>query len=164
MAVENYVDTTSAAFIGTYKLCGDYNRGVPSISGKRIAQLRMKAGFETQGALASKAQIDPSKLSRLENDKPVNLTLKTLERLAKTLKISPGELFSARPEEVSGHVERPRQHLAVLESLVAELDAETPAEDSWRGDVLKAVAALNRALRRGTDSGTAGAPPATARR
>jgi transcriptional regulator with XRE-family HTH domain len=164
MASESCADTTSAVFVSTYLNSGDYNRRVPSISGKWITTLRERAGFDTQGALASKAKIDPSKLSRIENDKPVNLTLKTLERLAKTLKVSTGELFATRPEGASGHVERPHQHLAVLENLTAELDAEAPAEDTWRGDVLKAIAALNRALRRGPDSGTAGAPPATARR
>jgi transcriptional regulator with XRE-family HTH domain len=165
----NYLASTpSHAFISTYETGGGYTRGVPSsIAGKRISQLRVKAGFATQQALAEAAGIDGSKLSRLENDKPVNLTLKTLERLAQALKVSVGALFdNPRPEKDAGLVERPEaeDHPVLADIILAGLDADTPAEDSWRGDVLKALHVLNRALRREAPPGDAAAPAAKTRR
>jgi len=47
--------------------------------------------------------MDGSKLSRIENNKPVNLTLKTIERLAVALKVPVRELFTEpRPEQGGG--------------------------------------------------------------
>ncbi len=141
-------------FTNTYSKADGYTPGVKSaISGKRVTELREAAGFKTQGALASAAGLDPSKLSKLENDHPVNLTLKTLERLAAAMKVSVGELFtSPRPEGLSGHdagtaaAERGRDPR--LDTLIAQLDADYPAEDSIEGDIHQALAALTRALRR----------------
>jgi transcriptional regulator with XRE-family HTH domain len=158
MDANNCDYTTSAVFISICEDVGGYTPGVPSIRGKRIVELRLAAGFATQKEFAKKAKIDPSKLSRLENDKPVNLTLKTIERLAKTLRVLPGELFSEpRPEGDAGLVHSTQERDQILNRLVSTLDTETPAEDSWRGDVLKAIAVLNRALRR-TDAGTGFTP------
>jgi len=138
----------------------------PSIRGKKIVELREAAGFKTQGALATAARMDPSKVSKLENDKAVNLTLKTIERLATTLKVNPGELFEdTRPGE-PGHGDTAAaadERNSILEHQLEALDVEVPAEDSWRGDVLKAVAVLNRALRR-PDTGTATETTSKARR
>lgn len=156
MNASNYALTPSAALISTYEDARGYTPGVPAIVGKHLIALRTRAGFETQQKLAAKAKVDASKLSKLENDRPVNLTLITLERLAKALKVPVRELFnSPRPEGATGHGVDDKG-IAVLQGLLQSVDQETPAEDSWRGDVLKAVAALNRALRRpDTKSGVA---------
>lgn len=63
------------------------------ISGTHIRRLRLRAGFQRQQDLARKAGIDASKISMLENDKRVNFTLDSLERLAAALRVTVGNLF-----------------------------------------------------------------------
>ena len=67
-------------------------------------------------------------------------------------------LTAPRPEDSSGHAESTPAvpgHPG-LERLLSSLDTEFPAEESVEGDIHKAIAALNRALRRPRASGTAG--------
>jgi transcriptional regulator with XRE-family HTH domain len=107
------------------------------------------------------ADVDASKLSKLENDKPVNLTLKTIERLAAALRVAPLELFvQPRPEEMPDHVGGiggvGSEAGSSINPLAAEfytkfleaVDRDDPAPDTLEGDVLKAHAALTRAVRR----------------
>lgn len=138
--------------------------------GGRIREIREDRKLSQDG-LSGMSGVSKGDISRHErNDPKSNPSVAALVRLSLALNVPQSSLLEPtgspipRPGETTGHVERPRQHLAVLESLVAELDIEAPAEDSWRGDVYKALAALNRALRRGTDTGQAGAAPATTRR
>lgn len=133
------------------------------IEGATIMRLMKDAGFTTQAALAEASELDPSKLSALVNNKPVNLTLKSVERMAKALKVPVGRLFEEpRPEESAGHV--PLSPHSGIEALIAALDDEFPAEDSVEGDIHKAIAALTRALRRGRPAASAPGQAAKARR
>lgn len=97
--------------------------------------------------------MDRYRLSKLESGENENPELATLELIAAALAIDVGELF-ARPrseEETERDHERPNEGSPVLEQLLGAIDTETPADDSWKGDVLKAIAVLNRALRRPAD-------------
>lgn len=137
--------------------------------GDRIKEIRNGKGL-TQETLADLVverggAMDRYRLSKIETGENDNPELDTLRLIAEALDVDIGEIFILpRPELEAGHGEQPRQYFAVLENLVAELDAQVPAEDTWRGDVLKAIAALNRALRRGPDSGAVGDAPAATRR
>jgi len=144
------VYTTSTVFTSTYRHLGGYTPAVSGIDGKRVDQLRELAGFKTQAALAEAAEMDPSKLSALVNGKKPNLTLRTIERLSSALKVDIRELFESPRPEVSGHADE-SEHVSghqMLEALLSTIDQEFPAEDSLEGDIHKAIAALNRALRR----------------
>jgi transcriptional regulator with XRE-family HTH domain len=125
--------------------------------GRRIRQLR---GKRTLKEINQGAKVGVSKLSKLERGDEDNPQYETLVRVARGLDVPLATLFDeSRPEEGSGHAERPSEGSPILETFLARLDAEAPAEDSVRGDILKAIAALNRALRREADTG---APPAQA--
>lgn len=137
--------------------CLSYSAGRMSSAqrvGDRIRDWRLRRRF-TQDVLGEKIGSDGSRVGRLEKGTE-NPTLETLDKLAVALKVDVAEFFVARPGESTGHAaELSGSNLGVLETLLAAVDAEAPAEDSWRGDVLKAVATLNRALRRpdtGADS------------
>lgn len=124
--------------------------------GDRIREWRLRRRL-TQDELGEKIGSDGSRVGRLEKGTE-NPTLETLDKLAGALKVDVAEFFVARPGESTGHAtERSGSNLGVLETLLASVDAESPAEDSWRGDVLKAVATLNRALRR-PDAGAGSEP------
>lgn len=91
------------------------------------------------------------RIHRLEKGSE-NPTLETLDKLATALEIDVSYLLAPRSEKEPGRVGAAEDHPVLAHIILAGLDADTPAEDSWRGDVLKAIAVLNRALRR---------PPAT---
>lgn len=138
--------------------------------GGRLRELREARGL-TQGQLAERSGSGEAEISRHErNHEKSNPGVDVLGRYAVALDVPLYSLFESvgssipRPEEDSGHGERARQHSEVLERLVVELDAEAPAPDTWRGDVLKAIAALNRALRRGEDSAAPGDAASSTRR
>lgn len=131
--------------------------------GANLREWRLRRRL-TQEELGAKVGSDGPRIGRLEKGTE-NPTLETIDKIGVALDLDVSLLHVPRPEEESiSEGGRPRQHLAVLEDLVSALDTDFPAEDSWRGDIYKAIAALNRALRRGEDSGASGAPPATARR
>lgn len=117
--------------------------------GARLRELRQRRRI-SQEVLGEKVGSDGPRIHRLEKGSE-NPTLETLDKLADALEVDVSEfLVPVREQESAGarRVERNQ----ILEdrwgALLEALDAEVPAEDSWRGDVLKAVAALNRALRR----------------
>jgi transcriptional regulator with XRE-family HTH domain len=129
---------------------------------ERISEL---IGSE-HGRLASVARaagMDSPQLDRLRRGENDNPTVQVLERIAKALKVPVGELFT-RPEGEAGRVNErsPREGAGIFEELLATLDTDAPAEDTTRGDILKAQsalasaqAALNRALRRADEDGRA---------
>lgn len=80
-------------FISTYELSSRYTPVVAIIHGEHIRRLREAAGFATQRAMAEAAGMDPSKVSKLEADKEVNLRMETLKRLAATLGVPVRTLF-----------------------------------------------------------------------
>jgi len=152
-----YALTTSLTFADTCEEGRGYTRGVSTpISGQRIVELRRQAGFATQQALAEAAGMDGSKLSRIENNKPVNLTLKTIERLAVALKVPVRELFTEpRPEQgggrESGASASGGEGLAdSLRRAIADYEATGQFPGDWRGDIMLAIFALTRALQRPT--------------
>ncbi len=59
--------------------------------GSQLRELRMEAGL-TQEALAARAGLHPTFISRLEGGK-VNISLKALLRICRALKVSPAGLF-----------------------------------------------------------------------
>jgi DNA-binding XRE family transcriptional regulator len=70
--------------------------------GENVRHWRIAAGL-TQTAVAKQCGINRSYLSRLESGRR-NPTLATLERLAKTLKVTPGAFFEGRREAAGlGH-------------------------------------------------------------
>jgi transcriptional regulator with XRE-family HTH domain len=106
----------------------------------------------TQEQLGEKIGSDGPRVGRLEKGSE-NPTLETIDKLATALSVDVSDLFIyPRPDVESGDAdsaaERPRDRNPILEARLEALDGEMPADDSWRGDVLKAVAVLNRALRR----------------
>ena len=133
--------------------------------GERIKEIRDARGL-TRPELADRAKMSVDDLGRHErNDAESNPSVDVLMRIALALSVRPGAILEPkgspipRPDQESGVGQRPEGDplLAAFAHRLAELDTETPAEDSWRGDVLKAIAVLNRALRRESDAGTA--PP-----
>lgn len=127
--------------------------------GERLLEWRQRRKLSQQ-ALGEKIGADGPRIHRLEKGAE-NPTLDTLDRLAVALDVDVSALLAPRSGEDAG---RDRTQVdSLLASFVARLDSDTPAEDSWRGDVLQALAVLNRALRR-HDSGDSAAPPAKARR
>lgn len=128
--------------------------------GSRIKEWRLRREL-TQEELGDKIGSDGPRVGRLEKGSE-NPTLETLDKLASALKVDVSDLFRPRPED-AGHEDRPRERSQVLDQILSELDQEYPAADSWEGDIHKAIAALNRALRRGRDSGTVNRAPKTAR-
>ena len=59
----------------------------------RIRQLRQKHGYSQQ-KLAELAEIEYKHIQRLESQKPCDVKLSTLEKLAKALKVSLPKLLS----------------------------------------------------------------------
>jgi transcriptional regulator with XRE-family HTH domain len=136
--------------------------------GSRLAEIREARGY-SQPDLAEKSGVSVGDISRHEtNSAKSNPAIATLGRLAVALRVPLDCLFQPvgsrvpRPEE-TGHAEadkgRTIERSALYEAAIAALDVEMPAEDTWRGDVLKAIAALNRALRR-PDPGASTQPAA----
>lgn len=112
-----------------------------------------------QDVLGERVGADGPRISRLESGQE-NPTLETIDRLAAILQVDVSVFHVPRPEEgLSRDDGRPSQGSEVLNYLLQSLDSEAPAEDSWQGDILKAIAALNRALRR-ADPGASTGPAA----
>jgi len=63
---------------------------------KNVRALRIKAGL-TQSALAKSSRRDVRYISEIEND-PQNMTLDTIESLAKALSVLPSELIRTEQE------------------------------------------------------------------
>jgi len=62
------------------------------ILAKRLKVLRERRGLTQQG-LAERANLDYKHLQSLEGKRPPNVTLDTLERLARALSTSPADLL-----------------------------------------------------------------------
>jgi transcriptional regulator with XRE-family HTH domain len=113
----------------------------------------LEATGKKQNAVAKDAGLKPSQVSEIAAGK-INPRWSAVEKLAKGFGVSPAKFLAGppRPEKATGHERLGGERNPILSDrfavLLSALDVETPAEDSWRGDVLKAVAALNRALRR----------------
>ena len=129
--------------------------------GAWIKEWRLKREM-SQEVLGEKAGTDGPRIGRLEKGTE-NPTVETLDKLTAALEIDLSHLTAPRPEEGADDeqaevgTDRNRARVArYLRSLVDAVDVEFPAQDNWQGDVHKAIAALNRALRREADSG---APP-----
>jgi transcriptional regulator with XRE-family HTH domain len=118
----------------------------------------------TLDELADRSKLNRGTIHRILDDKTNEPSFNTVVKLAAAfgpdVTHEMARLINPRPDQESGHAER-RAGSPVLEALLAHLDEEAPAEDSVRGDILKAIAALNRALRRDADTG---APPAATRK
>jgi len=133
--------------------------------GARIREIRDDRKL-SQDELAEAARVSAGDISRHErNDIKSNPSVDSLVRIALALHVPMHVLFQPvgspipRPDQERRSVESSGEDSPLLERLVKTLDAEYEGEDSWRGDVLKAVAALNRALRRADpapSTGTAG--------
>lgn len=113
--------------------------------GERLREWRQRRRVSQQ-KLGEAIGADGPRIHRLEKGQE-NPTLETLDKLAEALKIDASELLRPSPEETDRAGRNPLL-ASRWDPLLEALDAEVPAEDSWRGDVLKALAALNRALRR----------------
>jgi transcriptional regulator with XRE-family HTH domain len=140
--------------------------------GARLKEIREARGL-SQKEVGQRAGLQSgTEISRHErNAVDSNPTVAIVGRIAAALEVSISALFEPvgypipRPEG-SGHAERRRdgvERSAILQAVLDRRDQKTPAEDSWRGDVLRAqdaitdaAAALNRALRRPADSGESG--------
>lgn len=114
--------------------------------GSRLREWRNRRRL-SQEVLGEKIGSDGPRVHRLEKGSE-NPTLETLDKIADALEIDVSELLNPRPEGATGRADNRSQDLAILEELLSVVDRETPAQDSWRGDVLQAIATLNRALRR----------------
>lgn len=124
--------------------------------GERLREWRSRRNLSGQ-ALGDKIGADSSRISRLEKGTE-NPTLDTLDKLAAALDVDVSVLLEPRPEE-SGHVAGGSDGSEILAAYLARIDEEAPAEDSWRGDVIQAIAVLTRALRRPAP-GEPASPPA----
>lgn len=127
--------------------------------GERLRTLRQQRRL-SQKALGEMVGSDGPRIHRIEKGLE-NPTLETLDKLARALVVDITDVFGARPEAEAGHAtdraaavhDHPR-----LERLIASVDSDFPAEDSVEGDIHKAIAALNRALRRPRTSATPDRP------
>jgi transcriptional regulator with XRE-family HTH domain len=139
--------------------------------GGRIKELREASG-KSQDELGKDAGIGGTEISRHEtNNSKSNPTIAVLARIARALNVPLWALFEPqghplpRPGE-TGHVEsteRPRGEGSQLLAIAEAVDGQVRAEDSWRGDIVKAIAVLTRALGRG-DRGEADNETKKARR
>lgn len=101
--------------------------------------------------LASAAGMKSPQLQKIANGTTRDPGVTTLSRIAEAMGMTLAALINeTHPRIDEGRVPfRPGdQGAAVLEEVLRSLDTEEPAEETWRGDVLKAIAALTRALRR----------------
>lgn len=60
--------------------------------GKRVRDLRLQKGFSSQIALANKAGLDRTYVGGIERGER-NVALKSIEKLARALGVSPEDLF-----------------------------------------------------------------------
>lgn len=149
---------------------GLYSRGVAKTEravgrerwdGERLREIRDKRGL-TQPQLGVLAGLSKGEISRHERNAPnSNPTISVMFRLAAGLKVPVAALLESvgspipSPDEESGRVTDRSESTSLFERALAHLDAQAPAEDSVRGDIVKAIAALTRALGREGNTGTA---------
>jgi transcriptional regulator with XRE-family HTH domain len=118
----------------------------------------------TLDELADRSKLNRGTIHRILDDKTNEPSFNTVVKLSAAfgpnVTHEMARLINPRPDQESGHAEERQSGSSVLEALLTNLDEEAPAEDSVRGDILKAIAALNRALRR-PDTGAA---PASTRK
>lgn len=119
-----------------------------------------------QNVIADRGGLKPSQVSDIALGK-VDPRWSSVEKIAKGLGVSLAEFLDGppRPEEDAGHGEGPqREAFAILAQLVADVDATTQGDNTWRGDIFRAIAVLHRALQRADDTrATGGASPAVGR-
>ena len=128
---------------------------LPVSFGERLRELRDEKGL-TQEQLAEAAGVSKGQVSRWERGEDANPGLVSIQQLADALGVQIADFFP-RPEGETGHAAadtRPRERAEILDRLLDSIDGDFPAEDSVEGDIHKAIAALNRALRRGRTTGT----------
>jgi transcriptional regulator with XRE-family HTH domain len=138
-------------------------------NGERIKEIR-EARKLTRRQLADKALMSEDDLGRHErNDHASNPAVDVLMRIARALHVPSSALFDPKGAPIPGPEQQESGHdreqgVAVLEKLrLNQLDEAAPAEDSTRGDILRAQHALNQAqaalnralLRPDTKSGAA---------
>ena len=135
--------------------------------GARLRELRDARGF-SQEDLAGRSGVSAGDISRHErNDPKSNPSIDGLMRIAQALKVPPAALFEPagspipRPEETTGRAAEGRpEGNPVFEAILARYGADAPAANTWQDDVLQAIAALARALRRAPTTQQSGEPPA----
>jgi len=124
----------------------------------RVRIAEAVAQYGQLAEVARSAKMTSSQLQKIANGTTRDPSVTTLDRVAKAMGITLSALVDerARPEHEAGVGERPSASAEILEEIrLRELDRFAPAEDSTRGDILRAQtaldqahAALNRALRR----------------
>lgn len=124
--------------------------------GERLRALREAKGL-SQPDLAEKSGLSKGQISRWERSEDMNPGLNSIQQLADALEVHIS-MFFPRPEEESGDAVDTGvvQVNRWIETRLAAIDEEFPADDSVEGDIHKAIAALNRALRRTRTSAAAG--------
>ena len=149
-----HISCNQCPYLGLRAL--SYSSG-PMTSAERIGawikEWRQKRNL-TQAVLGERAGTDGPRIGRLEKGEE-NPTVETLDKLIQVLDIDLSQLTAPRPEEAADDAQsglggtRNKASVAnYLRGLLEETDREFPAADTWQGDVHKAIAALNRALRR----------------
>lgn len=137
-----------------------YSRGVTITE---CVNLWLESTGIKQTVVAERAGMTAPKISEIVTGKNPDPQWSTVEKLARGFEVTPAAFIAGPRPKVEIRASRfevdPR-----LAALVARLDQDTPAEDTWRGDVLKAIAVLNRALRRDAAPGESDAPSAQVRR
>lgn len=120
-------------------------RAVPQWLKNLREMVGTKRGDASQ--VARDAQMKLQQLQRILSGDNLKPQVNTLAKIALACGRELEDIFT-RPESAGHETQARVERDSLLDVALARLDAETPAEDSWRGDILKAVAALNRALRR----------------
>lgn len=65
---------------------------IKNLASNRIKKLRLKYGY-TQEELADLSGIESKHIQRLESNRPCDIKLTTLEKIAKAFKITPSKLL-----------------------------------------------------------------------
>lgn len=78
---------------GGWKYRGCTLQAMSPIDAEKVRALREKRGL-TQQQLADAADIWRPRIAELETGKPVSITVETLERIARALKVSPASLLT----------------------------------------------------------------------
>lgn len=161
-AADQQIESGVVAKRSKQKVDDDAGRGRALWDGARLIEVRKHAGIATQKEFARISGVSEGDISRHESNSPLsNPRVDTVGRLALALGLPlyvlmqpPGSPIP-RPGDGREAAGLPEGHI-LLESIISRVDVEDPSEDSWRGDVLKAVAVLTRALRRMPDSSAPG--------
>jgi transcriptional regulator with XRE-family HTH domain len=72
--------------------------------GRNVARARRRAGL-TQEGLRDLSDIHPTEISRIENGR-INVKVKTVERLASFLDVTPGQLLDGRARSGATEIHR----------------------------------------------------------